>query len=225
MNYGVALDHPGTKAVARQFDRLFERDNVQFAGKVEIGTDITLDELRAAFDIVVLATGLHGDRTLEVPGSDLPGVLGSGRLTRLINGHPDEKADELRIGSRVTIVGHGNVAIDLVRLLLKSTDELRGLGVADDVIAAITAGPVQHIDVVGRSQPALAKFDPAMVRELAKTPDVRFLADLARVTPWRRTPRPAKQDALATLLDGPGAAAPDARCTFHFGWTPSRRHR
>ena len=79
VNYGVALDHPGTKAVARQFDRLFDRDNVQFAGKVEIGTDITLEELRTAFDVVVLASGLHGDRTLEVPGSHLPGVLGSGR--------------------------------------------------------------------------------------------------------------------------------------------------
>ena len=73
VNYGVALDHPGTKAVARQFDRLFDKDGVRFAGKVEIGTDITLDELRSAFDIVVLATGLHGDRTLDVPGAELPG--------------------------------------------------------------------------------------------------------------------------------------------------------
>ena len=220
VNYGVALDHPGTKAVARQFDRLFEKDDVQFAGKVEIGTDITLEELRAAFDVVVLASGLHGDRTLEVPGSDLPGVLGSGRLTRLINGHPDENADDLRIGSRVTIVGHGNVAIDLVRLLLKSTDELRGLGVADDVIAAITAGPVEHIDIVGRSAPALAKFDTAMVRELAKTPTSGSSPTSPESAPWRRgRRRHAKQEALSTLVDAT-AHRTGRTVDFHFGWTP-----
>ncbi len=218
VNYGVALDHPGTKAVAKQFDRLFDTGGVRFVGNVEIGTDITLEELRAAFDIVVLATGLHGDRTLDVPGHQLPGVLGSGRLTRLINGHPDERADGLALGSRVVIVGHGNVAIDLVRLMLKSKDELRGLGVADNVIAAITKGPVDHIDVVGRSLPAKAKFDSAMIRELAKTRDVRFLApDLADTD---RTAEPeAKLDAVVSLLT---TSPKDARRTvaFHFGWSP-----
>ena len=220
VNYGVALDHPGTKAVAKQFDRLFDRDGVRFAGNIEIGTDITLEELRAAFDIVVLATGLHGDRTLDVPGHQLAGVLGSGRLTRLINGHPDEDADGLTLGSRVSIVGHGNVAIDLVRLMLKSAEELRGLGVADDVITAITKGPVQHIDVVGRSLPALAKFDPAMVRELAKTPDVRFLSDHQPEATGEDTGGAAKLAALATLLDGSPAQA-SRTVAFHFGWAPS----
>src|SRR6478609_3075307 len=99
VNYGVALDHPGTKAVARQFDRLFDKDGVRFAGEVEVGTDVMLEELRSPFDVVVLASGLHGDRPLGVPGAELPSVLGSGRLTRLINGHPDEIADGLRLGS------------------------------------------------------------------------------------------------------------------------------
>ena len=216
VNYGVALDHPGTKAVAKQFDRLFDRDGVQFAGNIEIGTDITLDELRTAFDIVVLATGLHGDRTLEVPGHELPGVLGSGRLTRLINGHPDESADGLTLGSRVTIVGHGNVAIDLVRLMLKSDDELRGLGVADDVIAAITKGPVEHIDVVGRSMPAQAKFDTAMIRELVKTPNVRFLAPDLDGGAHSDDP---KWSAVATLVETSPTDA-TRTVTFHFGWSP-----
>ena len=220
VNYGVALDHPGTKAVARQFDRLFERDGVSFAGNIEIGTDITLEELRAAFDVVILATGLHGDRVLDVPGHELPGVFGSGRLTRLINGHPDESADGLSLGSRVTVVGNGNVAIDLVRLLLKSVDELHGLGVADDVITAITKGPVEQIDIVGRSLPAQAKFDTAMVRELAKTPNVRFLApDLVAAT---KSGDP-KQAAIATLV----ATSPEnagRTVAFHFGWTPQSIH-
>ena len=76
VNYGVALDHPGTKAVARQFDRLFDKDGVRFAGKIEIGTDVSLEELRQAFDVVVLASGLHGDRSLDIPGGDLRGRAG-----------------------------------------------------------------------------------------------------------------------------------------------------
>ena len=154
-------------------------------------------------------------------------MLGSGRLTRLINGHPDENADGLRLGSRVTIVGHGNVAIDLVRLMLKSVDELRGLGVADDVIAAITAGPVTHIDVVGRSQPAWPNSTPAMVRELAKTPNVRFLADeLDSSAPVDATAGSAKYDALTDAGQTlPAQRRPHRHVPFRLGPQHRRRRR
>lgn len=222
VRYGVAPDHLGTKAISRQFDRLFERDRVIFVGRTEVGTDVTLDELRAAFDVVVLATGLWADKEMGIPGSGLSGVLGSGKVTRLINGHPDESADHLVLGSSVTIVGNGNVAVDLVRLLLTRGDDLRQHGVADDVIAAIASGPVTRIDVVGRSDAHAAKFDTAMVRELAKLPDVRFLADdvtAGAVPSDSDADGHAKRTAVEALVDqSPLDAARTVR--FHFGWTP-----
>jgi ferredoxin--NADP+ reductase len=205
IRYGVAPDHLGTKAVARQFDRLFERGGVRFVGGTEIGF-AELTRLRAAFDVVVLATGLPADRVLD--GFTLPQVYGSGRLTRLLNAHPEEDAAGLALGEHVVIVGHGNVAIDLLRLFLMPPERLRELGIDEDAITALTAGPVRKIDVVGRSAPNEAKFDAAMIDELAHVADVRFEA-------------PAATDAVNALV----AASPvDAARTvrFHFGWTPER---
>jgi len=235
VRYGVAPDHTGTKAVTRQFDRLFERDGVRFVGKTEIGRDITMHQLRAAFDVVVLATGLPADRALGIPGErgaddGLTGVYGSGRVTRLINGHPEESADEVHFGSRVTIVGHGNVAIDLVRLLLTSPEELRSHGVAEDVVGRIMAGPVRHIDVVGRSCAVQAKFDTNMIRELSKIPNVQFFAaDRELHTPVGDGQDGTRRDAVAALIAesvpaSPADADADVARTvrFHFGWAPDR---
>lgn len=233
VRYGVAPDHTATKAVTRQFDRLFERDGVRFVGQTEVGRDVTIDQLREAFDIIVLATGLPADRELGVPGSEgsgagLAGLYGSGRVTRLINGHPEESVEGVTFGSTVSIVGQGNVAIDLLRLLLTSAAELRSHGVPVDVVERITAGPVRHIDVVGRSGPNEAKFDIAMIRELTKIPNVQFLADDAELNaPVGAGVDTAKRDAVAKLIEStsglePVDAAPPRSVRFHFGWTPER---
>ncbi|MCZ9881784.1 FAD-dependent oxidoreductase [Arthrobacter sp. B2a2-09] len=221
VRFGVAPDHLGTKAVARQFDRLFEREGVRFIGETEIGNRVTLQELRDAFDIVVLASGLHGDRALGVPGDTLPGVHGAGRITRLINGHPGEQIDGLRIGERIAIVGNGNVAMDLVRLLLTSPERLLELGVAEDVVRALEPGSVKRIDVVGRSAAHDAKFDLAMLRELTKLPDVSFVAQNLADEGIADADGIAKRDAVAEIAGGSPARA--ARSVhFHFGWTPER---
>src|SRR5689334_10828539 len=86
---GVAPDHQGTKAIQRVFERALARDGVRFWGNVEVGRDVTLDELRQLYDAVVLATGAPEDRRLGIPGEDLPGVCGSGAFVRWVNGHPD----------------------------------------------------------------------------------------------------------------------------------------
>jgi ferredoxin--NADP+ reductase len=222
VRFGVAPDHLGTKAVARQFDRLFEREGVRFIGETEIGDRIPLEELREAFDIVVLASGLHGDRALGVPGDTLTGVYGAGRLTRLINGHPGEKVDGIRIGERVAIVGNGNVAMDLVRLLATPAERLRELGVAEDVVRSLQPESITRIDVVGRSAAHDAKFDLAMLRELLKLPDVRFVVEGSLATgAMADADGTAKRDALAELAqDSPARAARSVH--FHFGWTPER---
>jgi ferredoxin--NADP+ reductase len=242
IRYGVAPDHLGTKGIAKQFDRLFARDRVRFAGGVEVGRDVTIDELRADFDAVVLATGLWADRTIDgfhdASGSVThAGVYGSGTLTRMINGFPARRSDEIRIGRRTVIVGNGNVAVDLVRLLLVSRASLAELGVPEDAIDALQSGPVERIHVVGRSGATAAKFDTAMIRELGKLPDVRFRCDDdlpatgasagagagagvdASAGVDVSTGAEAKVAALAGLIsDSPTIAAREVQ--FHFGWTP-----
>lgn len=215
VRHGVAPDHQGTKAVDRQFDRLFVRNGVHFVGNVEIGTDLTLEELRAWFDVVVLAVGISGDRVLDVPGARLDGVYGSGRITRLFNDHPDEQGFLPSFGERVVIVGNGNVAIDILRMLVKGTDHFAGSDLQEDILRRLRTGSVRQIDVVGRSPAHLAKFDPAMIRELTKVSGVRYEVD----------PGLAADDAKSAALTALGRLRPsDAAKTvrFHFGWTPTR---
>ncbi|GAA3611141.1 cytochrome P450 [Agrococcus terreus] len=214
---GVAADHRGTKTVAAQFDRLFLHEGVRFRGGVRLGTDVALDELRAAYDAVVLATGLRADRSLGVPGDDLAGVHGAGRVTRLLNAHPDE-GEAPSLGERVAVVGMGNVAMDVARLLARDAAGFEGSDVDDEAHARL-AGSLRTIDVVGRSAPEDARFDPVMVRELAGLPGVRHRvhgADLAQPEG-----RDARVDAVRALAaGGDGAARVEVR--WWFGHAPVR---
>lgn len=219
VRFGVAPDHTGTKAVTQQFDRLFERDGVKFVGNVEIGKDKSLDELRSEFEIVVLATGLSEDRLIGISGEDLNGVYGSGRITRLINGHPDEQYDGIEIGSNIAIVGQGNVAMDLIRLSLMHPEELQGFGVTKGTTDLIAHSDIENIYVVGRSGIENAKFDIAMVKELGKIPNIKFTSD-SKVPAEVDTDTKKRIDAINELVSNSPA---DAKRTvnFHFGWTPS----
>jgi ferredoxin--NADP+ reductase len=215
IRYGVAPDHVGTKGIARQFDRLFTRGGVRFSGGVEVGRDVTLEELRAAYDVVVLATGLPADRVVagfhdESGRRTHDGVYGSGELTRMVNGHPDRRAADVHLGTSCVVVGHGNVALDLVRLVLTPPGDLVEFGVPQDAVVALGEGSVRRLSVVGRSGPAGAKFDAAAVRELGRLPDVRFTSDAD-----------AGESAVGELV----AASPTEagrQVDFHFGWTPER---
>lgn len=217
VRYGVAADHQGTKSVARQFDRLFTDEGVRFHGGVTIGEHVSLDEMRSAFDAVVLASGLSTDARLAVPGADLPGVVGAGTLTRVLNGHPDHHGDEVSLGRRVVVIGQGNVALDVVRLISRTSADLDGSDI-DDAVHERLAGEVRVVHVVGRSAPQNAKFDPVMVRELAGLGGVGHTvhgADLAAVPEGKD----ARVDAVRALE---AAADGNARVQVHwwFGLTP-----
>ncbi|GAB1381557.1 FAD-dependent oxidoreductase [Pararhodobacter aggregans] len=208
IRYGVAPDHQGTKAVIRQFERLFERQGVGFCGDVRLGKTVTLEALQGLYDAVVLATGLSADRRLGVKGDDLPGVLGSGVVTRALNDHPE--AEPVTIGERVVIVGNGNVAVDLVRLLAKGAGEFHGSDLSE--AAAQQCGNARRIDVVGRSPSDAAKFDPVMIRELGRLEQaaihVHGLSGEGKIV-----------EALQHLA-GHAPEAATREIHFHFGWTP-----
>lgn len=217
VRYGVAADHQGTKSVTRQFDRLFTDEGVRFHGGLTIGEHVSLDEMRSAFDAVVLASGLSTDAGLDVPGADLPGVVGAGKLTRLLNGHPDHPDDHVSLGRQVVVIGHGNVALDVVRLISRSSADLEGSDIEDAVHERL-AGNVRVVHVVGRSAPQGAKFDPVMARELAGLPGIGHTvhgADLASIADGKD----ARVDAVRALE----AASDDAaRVQVHwwFGLAP-----
>lgn len=221
VRYGVAADHQGTKSVARQFERLFLRDGVRFHGNVRLGMDIALDEVREAFDAVVLATGMHTDAALPIPGAQLSGVHGAGRIARVLNGHPEE-TDVPRLGRTVAVIGHGNVAVDIVRLLARDTSDFDGSDMDDAVRVVLTAN-VRTIHVLGRSAPESAKFDPVMIREIAGLAGVRHVVhgadDLAPVG------KDARADAVRVLMaagEATGAADERVRVEWWFGATPER---
>ncbi|WP_074856526.1 FAD-dependent oxidoreductase [Ectopseudomonas oleovorans] len=218
--YGVAPDHPGTKAITHQFARLFERENIRFCGNLEIGRDITLPALREHFDVVVLTLGLAGDTPLGIPGDTLPGILGAGRLTRLLNDHPEECESPPILGERVAIIGNGNVAIDLIRLLAKREDEFSGSDLSPQSLEWLRAQQVRQIEVIGRSPAAQAKCDTVMLRELSKLSGARFsLAPGAELGIAQQPAEQARLDALRELLEREQPAE-GINVRLHFGKVP-----
>lgn len=165
---GVAPDHQGTKAIARVLARSLGRGPAAFWGNVEVGRDVTLAELRALYDAVVLATGAPRDRKLGLPGEELPGVYGSGAFVGWYNSHPDHAGldpDLSQVKSAV-VVGNGNVAIDVARVLGKTVEEMAASDIAPAAGAAISAAPLEEIHLVGRRGPAEAKFTAAELQEM-----------------------------------------------------------
>ncbi|MCZ1002388.1 FAD-dependent oxidoreductase [Streptomyces mirabilis] len=137
VRYGIASDHQGMKGVSRQFDRLFASEGVEFVGNTVIGRDIALATLERAFDVVVIATGLSEDRPLEVPTDPQARVYGAGRLLRFLNGDPDSHGRSLGgpdgpLGTDLLVVGAGNVAIDVARLLCKTEKAFAGTDIDDE---------------------------------------------------------------------------------------------
>jgi len=218
VRFGVAADHQGTKSVTRQFDRLFTRDSVRFHGNVALGTDIELDELRKTHDAVILSTGLREDAELMIPGAGAAGVVGAGRVTRTLNGHPDETDEVQSLGSDVVVVGHGNVAVDVVRLLVADQNAFDGSDI-DDVVRERMVRDLRVVHAVGRSLPASAKFDPVMVRELAGLSGVEHV-----VHGLEDLDTPAGKDARVDAVRELGARSePDPRVQVQwwFGLTPT----
>jgi NADPH-dependent glutamate synthase beta subunit-like oxidoreductase len=166
---GVAPDHQGTKAVARQFDRLLARPDVRFAGNIEVGRDLSWDELTTGYDAIIVATGMVIDKKLGVPGEALPHVWGSWRFVGWLNGHPDfRQGPDLSKVKSVAVIGNGNVALDVARVLAKSADEMAKSDIVPEAGAAISAAPLADIHVIGRRGPEHASFTNNELAEMGR---------------------------------------------------------
>jgi len=164
---GVAPDHQGTKNVTRQFERTMKNDTVRFLGNVQLGTDVSYDELKDLYDIVFLAVGASVDRKMGIAGEDLSGVYGSGAFVGWYNGHPDFVDLAPKLGpDGVAIIGNGNVAIDIVRVLAKSSEEMEGSDLCHHAEDSIRSADLKDFYMIGRRGAAQAAFTPSEVNEL-----------------------------------------------------------
>ena len=166
---GVAPDHQGTKSIVRQFEKLLTQPDVRFCGNLEIGRDMSWDEIVSAYDAVIVATGMVIDRKLGVPGEELPHVWGSWRFVAWLNGHPDFRdGPDLRAVKRVAVIGNGNVALDVARVLAKSADEMAKSDIVPDAGVAIASAPIEAIDIIGRRGPEHASFTSNELAEMGR---------------------------------------------------------
>ena len=213
---GVAPDHQGTRAIVRQFEKLLAQPDVRFCGNLEIGRDMSWDELVAAYDAVIVATGMVIDRKLGVPGEDLAHVWGSWRFVGWLNGHPDFRVGpDLRAVRKVAVIGNGNVALDVARVLAKSADEMTKSDIVPDAGAAIAAAPIAAIDIIGRRGPEHASFTGNELAEMGRLACAVALVDATEldVTAPAGDPTPERLRKTRNLeiLRGFAANAPGSK--------------
>ncbi len=172
VRYGVAPDHQKIKSVTAALQRILEHPHVRFLGHVEFGRDLTRDDLMCCYDAVVYAVGAASDRNLGVPGENLPGSRSATEFVAWYNGHPDSDVTAWTLSSTgVAVVGAGNVAIDVTRVLAKTVDELRDTDIADHALDVLAHSAVSDIYMLGRRGPAQAKFTTKELKELGALAD------------------------------------------------------
>jgi ferredoxin/flavodoxin---NADP+ reductase len=179
---GVAPDHPNIKAVSRAFEKIAARPGFRFLGNVEVGRDVTPAELQDHYDAVVYAVGAQTDRRLGIPGEDLPGSWAATEFVAWYNGHPDYAARVFDLaGERAVVVGNGNVALDVARMLALTRDELEPTDTTDPAIEAIAASGIREIVVLGRRGPVQAAWTPPELQEMGELADADILVDPAEL--------------------------------------------
>jgi ferredoxin--NADP+ reductase len=211
---GIAPDHQSTKAVTRRFARLHAGEAVRFFGNLGVGENVSVAELRELYDAIVLAVGAPEDRALGLPGEDLPGVFGSARFVGWYNAHPDFVGVEPNLEcSTAVVIGNGNVAIDVARVLTKTPLEMAHSDLPRSVAARIHNARLCHVYIVGRRGPLQVGFTPKELGELGELAAAMATVD-ANQLPSRESARvqdPAFQRVIDTLYrfsahEGPGKA-------------------
>jgi ferredoxin--NADP+ reductase len=180
---GVAPDHQSIKAVSRRYEQVALSDSVRFVGNVTVGRDVTIDELRGLYDAVVLATGAPADRKLGIPGDELPGVIGSAAFVGWYNGHPDFAALNPPLDGPVVVIGNGNVALDVARILAKTEAEFDGSDIVDHALQALHASHIDTITILGRRGPHQIAMTPKELGELGHLARAMPLVDAADLPP------------------------------------------
>jgi ferredoxin--NADP+ reductase len=177
---GVAPDHPKIKSVSRAFERIAERPGFRFLGNVEIGRDLHHSDLVRLYDAVIYAVGAQTDRRMGIPGEDLPGSWPATAFVAWYNGHPDYQELEFDLDvERVVVVGNGNVAVDVARMLALTPEELAPTDTTDAAIEAMTSSKIREIVMLGRRGPVQAAFTTPELKELGELAGADVIVDPA----------------------------------------------
>jgi ferredoxin/flavodoxin---NADP+ reductase len=207
VRYGVAPDHPSIKSIAEYLRGVLEHADVRFLGGVRLGGDVTRgevtrEELLACYDAVVYATGAMRDRRMGIEGEDLPGSYAATDFVNWYCGHPDTGPDTFTLDAEsVAVVGVGNVAVDVARILVRDPDELRRTDVSQPVLEALIASKVRDVHMIGRRGPAQAKFTTKELRELGELAGVDIVVGAGEADP----------DAFDATASGAALAEADRR--------------
>ncbi|HEX8532778.1 MAG TPA: FAD-dependent oxidoreductase [Allosphingosinicella sp.] len=184
IRFGVAPDHQSIKAVSRRYEKVALSGNVRFVGNVTVGRDVTVAELQGLYDAIILATGAPDDRTLDIPGSDLPGVVGSAAFVGWYNGHPEFADLEPPLDVEgAAVIGNGNVALDVARILSKTPVEFVGSDIVAHAFEALGNSSIRRIHVLGRRGPHQIAMTPKELGELGHLSDAVPSVDLADFPP------------------------------------------
>ena len=233
VRYGVAPDHKSIKSIAEYLRNVLEHDGVEFIGGVHLGDDVTREDLLAAYDGVVYATGAMRDRHLGIPGEDLPGSIAATDFVNWYCGHPDVEPSAFTLDAEsVAVIGVGNVAVDVARILIRNPEELRETDVSQPVLDALMASKVREVHMIGRRGPAQAKFTTKELRELGELEGVDVIvmpeeADLAAFDATGESERLAQSDrhvrgnyAVISGWAGRAPASGERRLTVRFWLRP-----
>ncbi|MDR2381194.1 MAG: pyridine nucleotide-disulfide oxidoreductase [Bifidobacteriaceae bacterium] len=229
IRYGVAPDHPRIKSIVDSLHDILDCGDIHFYGNIVVGRDIALSELQSYYDVIVLATGAVEDAPLDLPGIDLRGSFGGAEFVAWYDSHPWYPQDWTLDAEAVGVIGLGNVALDIVRVLARRPEDLARTDIPPHVLAAFQASPLKDIHVFGRRGPASVKFSPLELRELGQLPGVQMLledddfqftdADRAQMAANGRLRQAVKT--LEQWRKGPSSPG-EKRIHLHFYWRPER---
>ncbi len=200
VRHGVAPDHAKLKEPMRVYEGIARSPEFRFLGNVTVGRDVSVDDLRAAYHAVLFCCGAESDRRLGIPGEDLPGSHTATEFVGWYNGHPDYRDRQFDLGQEVAvIIGQGNVAIDVGRILAKTVDELKHTDIAEHALECLAQSRIREIHLIGRRGPAQAKFTTKEFRELGELADCDPVVDAADLA--------LNPESLAELEDRSGSVA------------------
>ncbi len=172
IRYGVAPDHPRIKGIVNALHKVLDRGDIRFLGNVNYGRDLTLTDFRHFYDAIIFATGAIKDAPLNVPGVELEGSFGGADFVSWYDGHPDVPREWPLDAKEVAVIGNGNVALDVARILSKHADDLLTTEIPANVYEGLKKSPVTDVHIFGRRGPAQVKFTPLELRELSHSRDV-----------------------------------------------------
>ena len=165
VRYGVAPDHPRIKGIIRALYEVLDRGDIRFFGNVEYGKDITLDDLKKHYNAVIFSTGAVKDANLNIPGIDLEGSFGAAAFVNWYDAHPDFERSWDLSAKEIAVLGNGNVALDVARVLSKPAEAMLSTDIPDNVYQGLRASQATDVHVFGRRGPAQVKFSPLELRE------------------------------------------------------------